>query len=78
MLTNNRIFIIEDNFMHREEVLDAVTQFSTRLDTSFDIEIIEDFTKFANNLSPKLVKDTDIYLLDIDLKSFFLGLIFPK
>lgn len=70
----NRIFIVEDNFIHREHVSKLVQQFSEQSQIQYQQELISNFTEFGKQISAETIRDTDIYILDIELNSFFSGL----
>ncbi|OTP24855.1 LytR/AlgR family response regulator transcription factor [Enterococcus mundtii] len=69
-----RIFVIEDNFLHREFIVEEISRFKSRFEIFFDIIPIDQFLSFKKNIHDLNLQDTDIFFIDIDLNSFCSGI----
>ncbi|WP_430602302.1 hypothetical protein IGJ02_002627 [Enterococcus sp. DIV0724b] len=76
-----RTYIIEDNFIFREKIKELIQQLPVS-DNYFSLEAIsiEKLDVFYSSLSEAThkIQDTDIYLVDIDLQSYYSGIDLAK
>lgn len=70
----NKIFIIDDNFIHRDSIKKAVIQVLGDISLTSEIEEIDNIVPFFQNISSDSITDTDIFFLDIDLNTYFSGI----
>ncbi|EHF3618827.1 hypothetical protein HCA83_06290 [Listeria innocua] len=69
-----KIYLIEDNFLHREYLYDQISNVISQKNIYFDLILINDIPNFIRSLSEKNISDTDIFFLDINLSSFLNGI----
>ncbi|MBC1522329.1 hypothetical protein HB912_11795 [Listeria aquatica] len=69
-----KLYILEDNFLHREYILKSIHAIDEVNTFEYEIEIVTEFNSFAQEISNRSISDLDIFLIDIDLNSYFSGL----
>jgi two-component system response regulator AgrA len=72
-----RVFIIEDLFTHRSLLKRAVKNIGLP-NLSFEVLPIEDYIGFYEEIDHLSIRDTDIFIIDLDLKSFYNGIDYAK
>ncbi|MBC1457764.1 LytR/AlgR family response regulator transcription factor [Listeria newyorkensis] len=70
----NKIYIIDDNFMHRNSIKKAVVRVLDDINLKPEIEEIDNIAPFFQNISSDSILDTDLFFLDIDLNTYFSGI----
>ncbi|MBC2262813.1 hypothetical protein HCB45_14795 [Listeria sp. FSL L7-0091] len=68
-----KIYLVEDNFLHREYLFNQITKVLNNQKIFFDLIPVVNIPTFVRSLSRKSISDTDIFFLDIDLTSFLDG-----
>ncbi|HBC0574169.1 TPA: LytTR family transcriptional regulator DNA-binding domain-containing protein [Listeria monocytogenes] len=68
-----KIYLVEDNFLHREYLFNQITKALNQKKIFFDLVPVTNIPTFVRSLSKKTISDTDIFFLDIDLTSFLDG-----
>ncbi|EBD1505320.1 response regulator, partial [Listeria monocytogenes] len=69
-----KIYLIEDNFLHREYLYDQISNVISQKNIYFDLILINDIPNFIRSLSERNISDADIFFLDINLSSFLNGI----
>ncbi|WP_249921873.1 LytR/AlgR family response regulator transcription factor [Candidatus Enterococcus palustris] len=74
-----RVYIIEDDFVFRKKTHDIVESLPLS-DDYFSLEVIavENFDSFFSTLNKLVILDNDIFLVDIDLQSYYSGIELAK
>ncbi|WP_255377381.1 LytTR family DNA-binding domain-containing protein [Listeria sp. ILCC797] len=68
------IFLVEDDFLHREFIENCILTSTQELDIVSDMHIISNINSFINQLETLPIMDNDIYFLDIALKEAMSGI----
>ncbi|MFK4567330.1 hypothetical protein [Enterococcus sp. UD-01] len=75
METLINIYIIEDNLMHKKVIMNKLEDYSNNSDfAKFNIVDIQNHIDFYHNLYVFPILSTDIFIIDIDLNTFFTGI----
>ncbi|EAC4616749.1 hypothetical protein HCA89_13705 [Listeria innocua] len=69
-----KIYLVEDNFLHREYLYKQISGVIAEKNIYFDLVPVVDIPVFIRSLSDTKISDTDIFFLDIDLSSFLNGI----
>lgn len=79
-LTNNiRIYLIEDDFTLRKKMNTIIHSFDfLSSKTPYEVIQIEEFSTFFNGMDTFVIDDNDIFLIDIDLQTYFSGIDLAK
>jgi two-component system response regulator AgrA len=72
-----RVFIIEDLFTHRSLLTRAIKNINLP-NLSFEVLPIENYIGFYDEIDHLNIRDTDIFVMDLDLKSFHNGIDYAK
>ncbi|MBC2149687.1 LytR/AlgR family response regulator transcription factor [Listeria booriae] len=68
------LYIVEDNFLHREHLETNIRQALQEQHLDYKITAVDNLNLFPKQLSNENINDTDIYFLDIELNSLFNGI----
>lgn len=72
-----KIHIIEDLFVHRSLISNALEELTLN-NSEIEIIPITDYLSFYENIETFTILDTDIFLIDIDLNTFYTGIDYAK
>lgn len=70
------IYLIEDSISYRISLKNYIMKYldSANLIFNFDIQSIQNYIQFYENLENKIINDDDIFIIDIYLNTFFTGI----
>lgn len=70
-----RVFVIDDNFVIREELANIIKQIGGE---KIQVEEVTNEVAFYKNIFSFDIKNTDVFFIDIDLRSYFTGIDLAK
>ncbi|MBC1605362.1 response regulator transcription factor [Listeria rocourtiae] len=68
------IYILDDNFLHREYLNDKIGEILVMHHYNWTVKMITDLNTYKQNLSREEIGDNDVFFIDIDLGSYFNGI----
>lgn len=81
IMKKNKIYIIEDNISYRMDLKRQLEQYFISRNAfvfNYEIILINNYNKFYEEVNELTIKDGDIFIVDIDLKTYFSGIDLSK
>lgn len=75
-----KIFLIEDNISYRIDLKNQIVKYfdNNNLRLKFDITLINNYNNFFETITKNSIDDTDIFIIDIELNTYFSGIDLSK
>lgn len=73
-----RIYILEDNFLHREYLKNAIEHILLQRKLDYELDVVLEYITFNDRIDNLPISDNDIFFIDIDLKINITGIDIAK